>query len=119
MQTITADFPEEVFVRGAKRVDSGTDDDLRIAMKDNDTSRQVPWSWVIVQPTVLRTSLAYSKVSLNIYFLNQYAFVLDLHCPLGSFPQSYPLHDPHDYQLLHLYNYQEEDFTNLNLSQQN
>ena len=65
-----ADFPADVFVRGAWRVDAATDDHEdgddeygSDAVEHNQTNRLVPWKWVVAIPTTLRTSLGYSKVS--------------------------------------------------------
>ena len=60
LQTVTADFPEGVVVRGATRVVSEEND---IDENRNESKRLVTWLWVIVRPTPLRTSLAYSEVS--------------------------------------------------------
>ena len=64
-----ADFPADVFVRGAWRVDDQEDGDDEYeygsyGVEYNQT-RLVQWRWVIVRPTTLRTSLGYSKVSLS------------------------------------------------------
>ena len=59
-----ADFPADVFVRGAWRVDAAIDDNEDgSAVDHNQTDRLVPWKWVVAIPTTLRTSLGYSKVS--------------------------------------------------------
>ena len=60
LQTVTADFPEGVVVRGASRVVS--DEDVNDENR-NESTRLVTWKWVIVRPTTLRTSVAYSEVS--------------------------------------------------------
>ena len=60
LQTVTADFPEGVVVRGASRVVS--DEDVNDENR-NESTRLVTWIWVIVRPTPLRTSVAYSEVS--------------------------------------------------------
>ena len=66
-QTVTADYPEGVFVRGAKRLNApkkDPDDFVEETEVDqNQTLRTVTWVWVIVRPTTLRTSMVYSKVS--------------------------------------------------------
>ena len=66
---MTADFPEGVFVRGARRIDSSKKypDNLgeETEAHQNESLRTVTWIWVIVRPTILRTSMLYSKVSIK------------------------------------------------------
>jgi hypothetical protein len=61
LQTITADFPSDVFVHRARRVDNDQEDAPEKSIKDD----LVSWRrrWAVVTPTTLRTSLAYSKVA--------------------------------------------------------
>ena len=65
MQTITADFPAHVIVSGARRMDTHQEDALEQVWRDvhqDEDNQLVSWSWAVVRPTTLRTSLVYSKV---------------------------------------------------------
>ena len=79
-------------MHGAERVNSFLDvtdntfeDDE--AVENNHTKNLILWRWVVVYPTSLRTSSAYSKVSLYIYIMmetNQFQFRSPLASPSWS-----------------------------------
>ena len=119
-QTVTADFPEGVFVRGARRIDGQKkelDDSVEeTEVHQNQSLRAVTWVWVIVRPTTLRTSMVYSKVSVKGTNIMKNLFVLDLHYSICPDCQPYSLPHPRASQLSHLQNYSEEDFHNFQFS---